>query len=330
METGLILGGLIAGPVLASYVVEALRSRPIPPDRLPWAPDLPVRYLDLETGRVRYLVTGDGPALVLLHTLRTQLDLFQKVIPELAQHHRVYALDYPGHGWSAIPKAAYSPDLFVRAVGQFLDRLGLKDATLVGESIGGSIALLLAARRHPAVARVVAINAYDYDRGRGLRRSSLLANLIFGLAPIPVLGATVMRLRNQLVNVRVLQGGVHRPGAIPPALAREMHLVGNRPGHYQALLSLVRHWPGWEAARSEYRSIDRPVLLLYGDHDWSRPEEREAERQDVSGSELRTVRDAGHFLALDAPDEFARHVTQFVSAAGAQPVGDTSALATHS
>lgn len=330
MDTGLMLGGLIAGPVLASYAVEALRSRPIPPEKLAWAPDIPVRYIDLETSRVRYIAAGEGPPLVLLHTLRTQLDLFQKVIPELARHHRVYALDYPGHGWSDIPKAAYSPDFFVRAVGQFLDRLGLKDATLVGESIGGSIALLLAARRHPAVARVVAINPYDYDRGRGLRRSSPLANLVFGLAPIPVLGGTVMRFRNRMINGRILQGGVHRPEAIPPALSQEMHQVGNRPGHYQALLSLVRHWPRWEAARAEYSSIDRPVLLVYGDHDWSRPEEREAERHEIPGSELRIVRDAGHFLALDDPDEFIRHVTQFVSAADAQRGRDISALAPRS
>jgi pimeloyl-ACP methyl ester carboxylesterase len=134
-------------------------------------------------------------------------------------------------------------------------------------------------------------------------------------------------LRNLLVNGRILQGGVHRPAAIPPALAREMHLVGNRPGHYQAFLSLVRHWPAWEAARSEYRSIDRPVLLMYGDHDWSRPEEREAELRDVPGSELRIIHDGGHFLALDAPDEFTRGVTEFVAATGDRSARDMSPLA---
>jgi pimeloyl-ACP methyl ester carboxylesterase len=313
MAKALMLGGLVAGPVLASYVVEALRSRPGPPDRLAWAPDIPIRYMALDAVRVRYIVTGDGPALVLLHTLRTQLDLFQKVIPTLARHHRVYALDYPGHGWSDIPRASYAPEFFVQAVGQFLDRLDIDAVTLVGESIGGSIALLLAARQHPRVRGVVAINPYDYDRGRGLRRSSGLANAVFGVSGVPILGSTVMRLRNQFVNGRILQGGVHRAGAIPPALAHELHVVGNRRGHYQAFLSLIRHWPAWEAARTEYRAIDRPVLLLYGDHDWSRPEEREANRRDIPGAQLRVVPNAGHFLALDAPDDFVRHVTEFTA-----------------
>ena len=319
MSTGLMLGGLVAGPVLASYVVEALRSPPVPPDTLVWAPDIPIRYLALDEARLRYIVTGEGPALVLLHTLRTQLDLFQKVIPGLAKHHRVYALDYPGHGWSDIPQVAYSPELFVRTVGQFLDRLDIREATLVGESIGGSIALLLAARRHPRVRRVVAINPYDYDRGRGLRRSSALANLVFGASRVPVLGATVMRLRNPFVEGRILRGGVHREGTLPPALAREMYEVGNRRGHYRAFLSLVRHWPSWEAARSEYRTIDRPVLLLYGEHDWSRPAEREANRRDIPGGRLRVVASAGHFLALDAPDDLVREVNEFAAADDRRP-----------
>ena len=311
MSTALILIGLVAAVVLASYIIEALRSPPKPPDRLEWAQEIPIQYVMLDGVRVRYVVTGEGPALVLLHTLRTQLDLFQKVIPPLARHYRVYALDYPGHGWSDIPEVAYSPDVFAGAVGRFLDRLDIGNATLVGESIGGCVALLLAGRRHPRVRRVVAINPYDYDRGRGLRRSSLLANIILGAARIPVLGGTIMRLRNPLVETLILRGGVRRDGALPPAFAREVYAVGNRPGHNRAFMSLVRHWPLWEAARSEYRTIDLPVLLLYGEQDWSRPEEREANRRDIPGAELRIVPNAGHFLSLDSPDEMIRSITEY-------------------
>jgi pimeloyl-ACP methyl ester carboxylesterase len=312
MANTLMLAGLAAGPVVASYIVEALRSPPARPERLDWAPDIPIRYIALDEVRVRYIVAGQGPALVLLHTLRTQLDMFQKVIPELARHYRVYALDYPGHGWSDIQRAEYTPEFFVSMVGRFLDRLEIRDATLVGESIGGSIALLLAARAHPSVQRVVAINPYDYDRGRGLRRSSPVANLIFGLSRVPVLGATIMRLRNRIVETMILRGGVHRAGVFPPALARELYEVGNRRGHNQAFRSLVRHWPSWEAARTEYRSVARPVLLLYGEHDWSREEERQANLRDMTGSRLTVVANAGHFLSLDAPDDLLRNVTQFV------------------
>jgi len=311
----LLAAGLVA-LVALSYIVEALRPQPVPPARLDWAPDLPLAYADLGGLRLRYVTTGRGPALVLLHTLRTQLDMFQKVIPALAGHFTVYAVDLPGHGFSDIPSAEYSPEFFRSAVERFLETLRIEDAVVAGESIGGSIALLLAARHNPRVRAVVAINPYDYDRGRGVRRSSLLANVLFGLSNVPVVGGTVMRLRSLPIIRRVIQGGLYRKESLPDRLARELNAVGNRRGHYRALMSLIRHWPEWESARSEYGSVDRPVLLLYGDHDWSRPDEREANRQAVPGAEMRIIGGAGHFLALDAPEELVRSVLEFSRALG--------------
>jgi len=299
---GIVLAALVA-TVGVSYLVEAARSQPTAPSKPSWAPTVPVRYVDVDGVRLRYVTTGEGPALVLLHTLRTQLDMFQKVIPALATRFRVYALDYPGHGYSDIPRATYAAGFFVNTVAAALDRLDVKDAVVVGESIGGSIALLLAARRNPRVRRVVAINPYDYDGGRGIRRSSALANLIFRLSTVPVLGATVERLRSYPVLKRVFQGGVYRKEALPEALAREMYLVGNRRGYNRAFASLVRNWASWEAARAEYPSIDRPTLLVYGDHDWSHEDERVANARAIPDAEVRVIKDAGHFLSLDAPEE---------------------------
>jgi pimeloyl-ACP methyl ester carboxylesterase len=312
-----VVAGLVV-LVTISYVVEALRPQPVAPERLDWAWDIPVRYASLKGTKLRYIATGRGPAVVLLHTLRTQLDMFQKVIPELAKHFRVYALDYPGHGYSDIPRTEYSSELFVTAVARFLDQLDIRDALVVGESIGGTVALLLAARRNPRVRSVVAINPYDYDRGRGLRRSSALANLILGLSNVPILGGTVTRLRQYPIIKRILEGGVYRQGALPPALAKAMYQVGERRGHYQAFMSLVRHWPDWERARVEYPSIDRPTLLVYGDHDWSRAEEREADREAIPGAEMRVITDAGHFLSLDAPAEVVQAIVEFARATPAR------------
>src|SRR5215207_6114725 len=111
-----ILLAVLTVTVLISYVVEALRSEPVPPSTLSWAPAVPIQYLDVDGVRLRYIVTGDGPALLLLHTLRTQLDMFQRVVPALAARFRVYALDYPGHGYSDIPAADYSAEYFTRTV----------------------------------------------------------------------------------------------------------------------------------------------------------------------------------------------------------------------
>lgn len=304
-----LVAGVLAALVLVSYLVEGLRAAPPHPQQLGWAPAVRIRYLEVDGVTLRYIVTGQGPSLVLLHTLRTQLDMFQKVIPELAGRFTVYALDYPGHGYSDIPPAEYDREHFVKSVAGFLERLDLTRVTLVGESIGGTIALLLAARGNQRVERVIAINPYDYAAGRGIRRSSGLARLLFTLAAVPVLGPTVMRLRQFVLEQRIFQGGVTRKDSLPNNLAREMYRVGNRPGHNRAFRSLLSHGDGWEEARAEYGKIGRPVVLLYGDRDWSHPDEREANRRAIPGAEYVEVA-GGHFLSLDDPEAVLRAVTR--------------------
>src|SRR5215472_6237692 len=118
--------------VALSYIVEALRPVPKRPDILVWAPRIPIHYVDLGGIRVRCIKTGVGPNLVLLHTLRTQLDIFEKIIPGLEQHFTVHAFDYPGHGWSDIPNAAYAPKDFHQWTAAYLDKLDIRRAAIVG------------------------------------------------------------------------------------------------------------------------------------------------------------------------------------------------------
>jgi pimeloyl-ACP methyl ester carboxylesterase len=294
--------GLGIGLWLVSHLMEALRPVPQAPKTLRWAPDIPIDYIDVGGYRLRYIKIGQGPNLVLLHTLRTQLDLFEKVVPDLANSFTVYALDYPGHGYSDIPEARYDAAFFADVVEGFLDALDLRDVTLGGVSIGGAIALILAGRRNPHVARVVAMNPYDYAKGRGMTRSGLAGWMITVTADIPVIGETVMRLRNFVIMKAVLQGGVANPKNIPPALLKEMYQVGNRPGHYRAFISLLRNAASWEAETSVYGKINVPVHLIWGDKDWARPSEREHDRSLLPGIQMVTVEQGGHFLPLDRPD----------------------------
>jgi pimeloyl-ACP methyl ester carboxylesterase len=292
---------LAAGTWLVSFVVEALRPVPQPPAVLRWAPDIPIAYVDVRGCRLRYIRAGEGPHLVLLHTLGTQLDLFEKVVPDLANDFAVFALDYPGHGYSDIPKAAYDAAFFADAVEGFLDALDLRDVTLSGVSIGATIPLILAGRHNPRVARVVAINSYDYARGRGIARSGLAGWLTAATADIPVVAETFHRLRTFAIVKSICLGGVVSPDSFPPALLEDMYSAGNRRGHYRALIQLLRHSASWEAATGLYRDVGVPVRLVWGAEDWSRPREREHDHELLPNARAVTIENAGHLLPLDRP-----------------------------
>jgi pimeloyl-ACP methyl ester carboxylesterase len=307
---GAILMVSLAGLVGVSYAVEALRRKPTPRGHPSWAAQASLDYVDLGGTGVRCLKTGTGPPLVLMHTLRTQLDIFQTLIPQLVDRFTVYAFDYPGHGWSDITTAAHAPEDFYRWTAAFLDRMRLERATLAGVSIGGTAALVMAARRHPRVARVIAVNPYDYPPDGGIRHSSFMARIILGPAGVPILGPTLMRLRSRIVSDRIMEGGVASSAALPAVLKREMYEVGARPGHYQAFLKLLSHEREWARARAEYPRIMLPVLLVYGDQDWA-PTRVRAEEAALIPAVTATTLSGGHFLTLDRPHELAELIMQF-------------------
>lgn len=300
----------IAGVVLLSYAIEALRPQPMAPAGLRWAPDIAIQYANLDGLQMRYIKAGSGPVLLLLHTLRTQLDIFQRIIPVLARQCTVYACDFPGHGWSDIPEADCAPEDFYRWTGAFLDVLDIRDAAVAGISIGGTVALLLAARGNPRVASIIAINPYDYPPQGGIRMSSAMARLILGPAGAPILGATLMRLRTRFVSDRIMEGGVGSADAIPKDLKKELYDVGARRGHYRSFLRLLSHEQSWSAAREEYPRIRVPVTLVYGERDWAPSEQRERTRSLIPDVSLTVIDGGGHFLSLDRPQELAQVILQ--------------------
>jgi pimeloyl-ACP methyl ester carboxylesterase len=247
---------------------------------------------------------------LLLHTLRTQLDMFGDVLTRLDRGRvEMVAVDLPGHGHSGAPRADYTAGYLSDVVEQFLAQIDLHDAVLVGESIGATIALTLAARSNPRVRAVLAINPYDYGRWGGIRRSSPLANVLFTAILWPGIGAAVAGGETRSILRAVLAGGVYDAHALRPELVEELYQTGSRPGHPRALQSLCRAWRSFVAARELYPKIDVPVTLVYGDHDWSHPAEREGNRRAIPGARLISLERCGHFAALEHPAAIARLIT---------------------
>jgi pimeloyl-ACP methyl ester carboxylesterase len=281
-----------------------------------WWPDQKPEFLSLTPGgpKVRYLRAGQGPALVLLHSIRTQLDLFQRVIPKLIGHFTVYAFDYPGFGWSEIvPGADYREPAMREHVVNFIERLDLRDVTLVGESMGATLALTTAAVLGDRVKRVIAFNAYDYLPG--VERANLLASIIIKHVRAPLIGPIFAAMESRATLAGILNGGFHDPRRLPPDFIDELAKSGKRPGYPTVARAVYRGLPSFVAARSYYARIDVPVTLVYGDHDWSRPAEREANRALIRRAKMIVIEDTRHIVSLERPEEFARILLEAQSTA---------------
>jgi len=253
---------------------------------------------------LRYLKTGNGDPLILLHTIRTQLDYFEEVIPQLAKNFTVYAIDLPGHGYSSIDtKASYDEPYFRSAVIEFIQKLDLKEVTLAGESIGGVLALTVANKLPSRIKKVISSNPYDYDRkyGDGVRRGNLLANFVISQFAIPYVGAVVAAMENILFLGIILKGGLKNKRWIPLELLKEFDRVGRRKGYRHVERSTFAGWQSWSKAKSLYSGVKAPVKLIYGQHDWSTLAERENTAKQLGGISISTVANTGHFAFVDNP-----------------------------
>jgi len=252
-------------------------------------------------GRLRYLSGGTGAPLVMLHTVRTQAEHFRHLIPLVQQRYTVYALDLPGMGYSQIvPGASYQEPAMRAAVKRLITELGLRDVTLLGESMGAVLALTTAADLPGRVRRVVAVNPYDY--AGGIARSSLLARLMVTGVLSPGIGPRIARLEPRPVMRAVLHGGLVDTDALREDYLDELLKVGRRPGYPAVARAVYANLPSLIAARSRYQEVTAPIHLVYGQKDWSRASDRQANRRLLPSAEFTEVPDAGHFIALERPD----------------------------
>ncbi|MCD7438306.1 alpha/beta hydrolase [Streptomyces lincolnensis] len=252
-------------------------------------------------GTLRYLKAGTGAPLVLLHTVRTQAEHFRRLIPLVSDRYTVYALDLPGMGYSEIvPGASYDEPAMRAGVERLLTELDLHDVTLVGESMGAVLALTTAADLPERVRRVVAVNTYDFQGG--IARSSLLARVVVGGVLAPGVGPVVAGVEPKAVVRRVLQGGLGDKSALREDYLDELLQVGSRPGYPSVARAVYQSLPSLIAARSRYSEVKAPVHLVYGEKDWSRPSDRQANKQLLPAADFTQLAGVGHFIALERPE----------------------------
>jgi pimeloyl-ACP methyl ester carboxylesterase len=112
----------------------------------------------------------------------------------------------------------------------------------------------------------------------------------------------------------VLRGGLVERGKLPDHYLAELRRVGRRPGYARVARAVFLNVDSMVAARELYGRVTVPVTVVYGDHDWSRMPEREANLALLPGAESIELDDTGHFAALEQPARVAEILLAHVGA----------------
>jgi len=268
------------------------------------------RYETIDGLRIRYVRKGAGAPVLLLHGISSSIYTWKDVLPALAAHHDALAMDFPGFGDSAVPRPA-SGERLLRSVVGLMDRLGIARASIVGNSLGGAIAVALAAQLPDRVDRIVLVDPAGYNFAPADRPFVLR---LAAAVPAPVLEVLPIR---PLVTVGLRQV-FHDDSLVTADKVAEYVAPLRRPGAAAALRELLLgtddlHFPG------VIRGVRAPTLIVWGRHDtWIPPRDAQRFAADIPGARVVMV-ETGHMPQEERPAETAALVEEFLKAEVSAP-----------
>ena len=250
------------------------------------------RMLDAGGRLLRYLELGSGDTpVILLHGFGADLNAWMFNQPALAETHRTIALDLPGHGGSAKDVGTGDPGALTDAVEAALDALGVARMHLIGHSMGGALAVLVAARRPKCLASLTLIA----PAGLG---SEINAGFIDGF----------VRASRRKDAADVLQLLVHDPALVSRTMVEDVLRYKRLDGVTAALETIARAW--FPAGRQTcdlagtIAALDAPVQVIWGRDDRVIPV---AHAQAVTGRlPVHILERAGHLPHMEKSAEVNR------------------------
>lgn len=278
-------------------------------------------FLDAEVVRLagrhrsRVLLAGSGAPVLLLHGTGGHIENYARNIMALARRRRVVAMDFLWHGGSACPDLtpAVIPAL-VDQVCDVLDTLGIARADLVGQSLGGWVALR-AALRHPGrVGRLVLVTAQGYRPDAGSVPGYVEPD---GQA---LQNANLATLRDpSFENVRSRLGRVlAHPDILPDEAVAVRHKFYNDPEVNRAQQAFMAVYPTGAALQeqvltdADLANIAAPTLVYWGD---SNPVPAAVGRrlaEQLPNGRFHCAAETGHMAQFESAPEFNRVVAEFL------------------
>ncbi|MCC6965109.1 MAG: alpha/beta hydrolase [Nitrospira sp.] len=284
------------------------------PDIPPWfdaIQRLPVQSTSVNGIRIAYLDEGQGPPLILLHGYGGSMWQWEYQQP-LTAHFRVITPDLIGSGLSDKPAIDYHPSELIDSVRGLMDALGLQTATLIGNSMGGGVAMGMALTYPERVHRLVLIDTLP-DHVRERLVSPLMQRAINTHVPawLARFGASLFGSRTMEA---VLKEVVYDHSLITPLVLERSNRNRQREDMIGPLLSLRDSLPLWEQHYApRLTEIRQSTLILWGEHDRLFPPQVGKDLQSmIPQARLIVIPEAGHIPQWEQPQLVNRHIREFL------------------
>ncbi|WP_158603898.1 alpha/beta fold hydrolase [Cryobacterium tepidiphilum] len=263
--------------------------------------------------RIRYRRTGDGAPVLLLHGIGQSLEDWDEQHDRLADRHTVYSVDLPGFGYSERMPGPATLATLAGVLPGFLDAVGVAGPIpVVGNSLGGAVAMTFAAAHPDRVAALVLADSAGFGQ-----------EVTLGLRLLAIKPLSALLLHPGLKGSRrIVQGIFHDKAMATDARVAIAFTLAQRPAHAQTMLEVARDLGTFRGVREEWRTelveavavLGIPTLVAWGDRDRILPAlHLDAAADALPNAETHVFRDSGHMPQIEKPDEFASVVEGFLA-----------------
>jgi pimeloyl-ACP methyl ester carboxylesterase len=271
-------------------------------------PDL---YLSVDSIKTRYWQMGErGSTIILLHGGNGSIEFWLYNIANLARHHRVYAIDMVGSGKSDCPDGDYSLVYQAEFLHSVMAALGIDTATLIGNSMGGSIALVFTRLYPDRVDKLVLVDSMGFGReiSLGIR-----------LVTLPAI-VSLLRPGRWMIPA-MLRSNFYDGSQLPPAWMELRYPIFALPDRNRVILrmgqsnfNLAGVLPQvYEPILDSLANITQKTLIIWGEDDRIIPVKHAyIAAAGLPNSQLHIFPNCGHHPYLEYPAQFDRLVLEFL------------------
>ena len=227
---------------------------------------VPFQTIQVNEHRVAYLDIGEGKPVILIHGFGGSMWQWEYQYLELATSYRVIIPDLIGSGLSDKPETIYSPERLVQFFREFMKRLEIQQATLIGNSMGAGLAMAMALDHPEQVDRLVLISGFP-AKVEGSVASPQFRRFLIHRPPLWL--ATIgNRMAGKGTTERLLKEIIYQPELVSPSVIERSFQNRHRGGLLTPLYSLLDHMDNWEERYGKrLANIPHPTLLLWGEYD---------------------------------------------------------------
>ena len=312
---GLLVGVALIG-VLLLIGVAIYRDTPAAEVEAKWAKP-PSQFVEIDGVRMHYRDEGEGPIVILLHANYSSLFMWEPWVAALRDRYRVIRLDLPAHGLTGPePSGNYTLERIQQLFEKFVDEKGLERFTVVGTSIGGTVAMRYTADHPDRIERLVLISPGSLEpRVRGRTTPANVPKAADLLAYILPKSFTRFMLTNDYGD----------PERVSDAVVDEWYEMWMREGNRLAMLNLLRQYVSG-GVEDKIRAVSVPVLLIWGEKNKRVPLALAYETKNllVNSPEVRleVLPGIGHMLVQEAPGASSQLIRRYLDDAS-RPVVTT-------